>query len=63
MRASVGSSAGTDVTGGMQSKVQQMVELVKSVSGLTIHIFSGKNSGNIQKALLGEDLGTLIELE
>ncbi len=61
VRASVGSSAGTDVTGGMQSKVQQMVELVKSTSGLTIQIFSGLNSGNVQKALLGKELGTLIE--
>ncbi|MBC8336383.1 MAG: isopentenyl phosphate kinase family protein [Anaerolineales bacterium] len=61
VRASIGSSAGTDVTGGMQSKVQQMVELVKSTSGLTIQIFSGLNSGNVQKALLGKELGTLIE--
>ena len=63
MQASIGSSEGTDVTGGMQSKVQQMLELVDSTPGLTIQIFSGKNSRNVQKALLGKNLGTLIEAD
>lgn len=63
VRASIGSSAGTDVTGGMDSKVQQMLELVHSTPGLTVQIFSGKNSGNVQKALLGKDIGTLVEAD
>lgn len=63
VRASIGSSAGTDVTGGMDSKVQQMLELVHSTPGLTVQIFSGKNSVNVQKALLGKDIGTLVEAD
>ena len=59
--ANVGSSAETDVTGGMQSKVQQMVELVKSTPGLTIQVFSGIKHGNLIKILRGEELGTMIE--
>jgi len=60
MQSSLGDAEGTDVTGGMQSKVQQMLELVNSTSGLTIQIFSGKNSGNLTKVLSGEKLGTMI---
>ena len=60
MQSSLGDAEGTDVTGGMQSKVQQMLELVDSTPGLTIQIFSGKNSGNLTKVLSGEKLGTMI---
>ncbi len=56
-----GKAAGTDVTGGMKSKVRQMLELAENVPGLTIQIFSGEYPGNLGKALLGEHLGTLIE--
>ncbi len=49
-----------DVTGGMLSKVRLMVELIKTIPGLEIQIFSGEPAGNIQKALAGENLGTLI---
>ena len=61
IRDSVGKATGTDVTGGMDSKVRQMLELAEAVPGLTIQIFSGENPGNIRKALQGEHLGTLIE--
>ncbi len=61
IRDSVGKAAGTDVTGGMDSKVRQMLELAEAVPGLTIQIFSGETPGNIRKALQGEHLGTLIE--
>jgi len=51
-----------DVTGGMESKVRQMLELAENIPGLTIQIFSGESPGNLSKALLGEHVGTLIEL-
>lgn len=56
-----GRAAGTDVTGGMKSKIRQMLVLAEDIPGLTIQIFSGENPGNLGKALLGEHLGTLIE--
>jgi isopentenyl phosphate kinase len=56
----VGKSSGADVTGGMQSKVDQMLELVQKDSELTVQIFSGAQPGNIVRALTGEVLGTLI---
>lgn len=56
----VGKSAAADVTGGMESKVKQMLELAQEVSGVTIQIFSGKEPGNIARALAGEAFGTLI---
>jgi isopentenyl phosphate kinase len=61
LRASVGSSRGADVTGGMQSKVSQMLELVQKVPGLQVQIFSGETPGNLKRVLAGELLGTLIE--
>ena len=61
VRQSTGKSTGTDVTGGMESKVRQMLELAETVPGLTIQIFSGEKTGNLEKALSGEHLGTLIE--
>ena len=54
-----GSSA-TDVTGGMLDKVQQVISLVGELPGLQGMIFSGETPGNVQRALLGEALGTVI---
>jgi isopentenyl phosphate kinase len=56
----VGKAAGADVTGGMQSKVTQMLELVQQDPDLKIQIFSGAEPGNVQRALTGETLGTWI---
>ena len=44
----------------MESKVTQMLELVREIPGLTVRIFSGERAGNLEKALQGDDLGTLI---
>lgn len=63
IKSRVGAAQGADVTGGMDSKVRQMLELVQEVPGLTVQIFSGEQPGNIQKALSGENLGTLITAE
>jgi isopentenyl phosphate kinase len=56
----VGKAAGADVTGGMESKVTQMLELVQQNSELKIQVFSGAEPGNILRALAGETLGTWI---
>ena len=53
-------SAVTDVTGGMLSKVQEMIALLEALPDLEIEIFSGVVDGNIQRALAGEHLGTHI---
>lgn len=60
VRAGVGQSHGADVTGGMESKARQMLGLAAEIPGLTAQIFSGGQPGNIQKALAGENLGTMI---
>ena len=56
----IGKADGADVTGGMESKVKQMLELIENNHELTIQIFSGTEPGNILRALTGETLGTLI---
>lgn len=53
-------SAGTDVTGGMASKVNQSLELVRKLPNLEILIFSGLEPGAVQAALAGNSRGTLI---
>jgi isopentenyl phosphate kinase len=60
IKANVGKSAAADVTGGMESKVRQMLDLVEGNSDLKIQIFSGAEPGNIVRALTGENLGTVI---
>ncbi len=61
LRASLGAAAGADVTGGMLSKVEQMLQLVQEMRGLSVQIFSGEEPGNLARALAGENVGTLIE--
>jgi isopentenyl phosphate kinase len=60
VRAGVGKAAGADVTGGMESKVRQMLELVQKSPGLSVQVFSGAGPGNLLRALGGERVGTLI---
>ncbi len=59
--ASLKNAAGTDVTGGMRSKVSQMLELVNEIPALKVSIFSGVHPGNITRALLGEAPGTTLQ--
>jgi isopentenyl phosphate kinase len=56
----LGGSAATDVTGGMRSKVQSMLDLAIEIPGLEISIFSGDQPGNLAAALQGQSLGTRI---
>jgi len=60
IRRSIGASAGIDVTGGMDSKVEQMLKLVEEIPTLEVQIFSGEAEGNLKRVLEGEALGTLI---
>ncbi|MFN2190601.1 MAG: isopentenyl phosphate kinase [Candidatus Promineifilaceae bacterium] len=53
-----GASRGTDVTGGMSSKILKMMELSASLPQLTIRIFSGIKPGNLEKCLLDPSVGT-----
>jgi len=62
IKAGVGKAAGADVTGGMESKVKQMLDMVQEFPGLTVHIFSGEEPGNLVRALTRENLGTLIKM-
>lgn len=56
----IGGSHGTDVTGGMRSKVEEMVQLVQEIPELSVQIFSGEEVGSVEAALKGRNLGTLI---
>ena len=60
IKTRVGASHGADVTGGMESKVRQMLALTSEIPELTVQIFSGEQTGNIKKSLAGESLGTLL---
>ena len=63
IKAGVGKAEGADVTGGMESKVTEMLNLVQHNPDLKIQIFSGAETGNILRALRGETLGTWISAE
>jgi isopentenyl phosphate kinase len=64
IRAALGGSRGTDVTGGMLTKVMTMLDLIDAQPGLSIRIFSGLQAGAIENALrkphraLGTELRT-----
>jgi isopentenyl phosphate kinase len=61
IESALGGSAGVDVTGGMETKVRDMLELTQRVPGLQIRIMSGLVPGLLKQALLGEAAsGTLI---
>jgi isopentenyl phosphate kinase len=57
---SLAGSTATDVTGGMASKVSEMLSLVQSAPALEVLIFSAETPGILQEALLGERPGTRI---
>ncbi len=56
----LGLSGGADVTGGMKSKVMEMLNLVEQVPDLDVLIFSGEEPDNILRALKGENPGTRL---
>ncbi len=62
MRAGIGGSASTDVTGGMKAKVEEMFGLIQKRNNLTVQIFSAEESGFLTRALNGENVGTLLTI-
>ncbi len=60
MQRSLGSSAGIDVTGGMRTKVEQMLNLVKRYPQTSAVIFSGSQPGALYEVLVGRPHGTVI---
>jgi isopentenyl phosphate kinase len=61
IESALGGSAGTDVTGGMRSKVQDLLRLVQSIPHLTVRIMSGTTPGLLADTLSGDaNPGTLI---
>ena len=54
------SSGAPDVTGGMESKVKQMIQLVIQHPSMRTLIFSGEKPGLIKSVLAGETSGTMI---
>ncbi|MCP5096711.1 MAG: uridylate kinase [Chloroflexi bacterium] len=52
IESALGGSRGTDVTGGMASKVKSMLSLTATFPGLKIRIFSGLEAGILQQTIL-----------
>jgi isopentenyl phosphate kinase len=53
IESALGGSAGTDVTGGMETKVRDMLALVRALPHLTIRIMNGTTPGLLERTLLG----------
>jgi isopentenyl phosphate kinase len=61
VESALGGSSGTDVTGGMETKVRDMVALVQARPQMTIRIFNGLTPGLLESALRGSaEPGTAI---
>jgi isopentenyl phosphate kinase len=63
VRTLLGGSHATDVTGGMLSKVEEMVQLAHDLPGLVVDLLSGERPGALQSVLLAPeqaDRGTRI---
>jgi isopentenyl phosphate kinase len=60
LASALGGSAHTDVTGGMASKVQQLLAMVQAIPGMEALIFSGETPGAVEQALSGGGKGTKI---
>ncbi|HFD39365.1 MAG TPA: isopentenyl phosphate kinase family protein [Anaerolineae bacterium] len=65
VRGMLSGSHAADVTGGMRSKVEAMVDLVRRMPGLTVHLLSGERPGALRAALLEPEAagGTVIRFE
>ncbi len=66
VQALLSGSHATDVTGGMRSKVEEMVHLAQQVPGLEVLILSAEHPGTLARALStphDHDTGTVIRWE
>jgi isopentenyl phosphate kinase len=62
IRSVLRGSHATDVTGGMESKVLEMLAQAQFMPGLSIRIFSGVEAGLVRRTLLGEgQAGTTVQ--
>jgi isopentenyl phosphate kinase len=62
LRSKLQGSAHADVTGGMLSKVFDMLDLIQEEADLRVLVFSGEAEGNVRRALAGEAVeGTVLE--
>jgi isopentenyl phosphate kinase len=61
----LGGSRGADVTGGMATKVRDMLAFAAHHPTAHVRIFSGLRPGNVERLLLGDDEagGTVIAAE
>ncbi|MDG6243764.1 MAG: isopentenyl phosphate kinase [Methanolobus sp.] len=59
IKACLGGSTNTDVTGGMLGKVLELLELSEQ-SNSTSYIFNAGNAGNVSCFLKGENIGTAV---
>lgn len=59
----LGASRGVDVTGGMRTKLQLCLEMVKACPEAHVHVFDGRPPGAVQAVLRDPDLqvGTRVE--
>lgn len=63
VEAALGGSSGTDVTGGMETKVRDMIALVQGIPRLEIRIMSGRDPVLLRATLTGEaQPGTLLSI-
>jgi isopentenyl phosphate kinase len=62
LAAALGGSRGTDVTGGMATKVRQMLELTAAYPGLRVRIFSGLERGLLAWLLQQPEINVGTEL-
>jgi isopentenyl phosphate kinase len=65
IEAALGGSHGTDVTGGMASKVREMLALTAQHASLQVRIFSGLADGHVRRVVVGPEtaVGTTIRQE
>ena len=59
--STIRNSTATDVTGGMRSKVDILLSILKEYPSTDISIFSGAEPDNLLKALRGENVGTALK--
>ena len=60
VRADLQVSQSIDVTGGMRSKVEDMVSLIQQLPSIEVQIFSAREPGNVYSSLMGVHKGTVI---
>jgi isopentenyl phosphate kinase len=58
LEAHFGSLRGTDITGGMRGKLMELLELAEA--GIESQIFNAAKDGNVERALRGEHIGTMV---